>query len=80
MEKEFICINCPMGCRLAVTVADGKVAKVEGNSCNKGIAYAKQEAVNPMRVVTSLMRASNRKKTFSVKTTVPIPKKLIFNV
>ena len=60
-----------MGCRLSVTIEDGKVEKVEGNSCVKGAEYAKQEAVSPVRVVTSLMRASNRKKPFSVKTAAP---------
>ncbi len=67
-----------MGCQLSVTIEGSKMAKVEGNVCIKGAKYAKQEAVNPIRVVTSLMRASNREKPFSAKTAAPIPKQLIF--
>lgn len=78
MVKEFICINCPLGCRLTVTVEGDKVTGIEGNVCNRGVAYAEQEALNPLRIVTALMRASNREKPFSVKTAGPIPKRLIF--
>jgi CxxC motif-containing protein len=78
MEKQFVCVNCPMGCRLKVTVEGDKAIKVEGNICSKGADYAKQEAVNPMRVITSLMFAENREKPFSVKTAKPVPKKCLF--
>jgi len=78
MEKELICINCPMGCRLSIVMKSGHVEMVKGNVCSKGVEYAKQEAVNPIRVVTALMRAANREKPFSVKTAAPIPKHLIF--
>lgn len=78
MQKEFICINCPLGCRLSVTIDGNKVVLVEGNVCNRGVAYAEQEALNPLRTVTALMRASNRDKPFSVKTVGPVPKHLIF--
>jgi len=78
MEKELICINCPMGCRLSIVMKGNNVEMVIGNVCSKGVEYAKQEAVNPIRVVTSLMRPENREKPFSVKTASPIPKHLIF--
>lgn len=78
MIKNFICINCPLGCRLAVEIAGDKVVRVEGNICKRGVEYAEQEALNPLRIVTALMRAANRDKPFSVKTAGPIPKRLIF--
>ena len=30
-EKHLICIGCPMGCSLKVTMKDGIVDKIEGN-------------------------------------------------
>ena len=30
-EKNLICINCPLGCPLTVSMEDGEVKKVEGN-------------------------------------------------
>ena len=39
--RELICINCPLGCGLTVTLKDGDVVKVEGNTCPKGEAYGK---------------------------------------
>lgn len=77
-EKKFICINCPLGCRLTVKLEDGEVTKVLGNSCNRGELYGRQEAIAPKRVLTCLMRASNRQKPFSVKTVGPIPKEMLF--
>ena len=39
--RELICINCPLGCGLTVTLKDAEVVKVEGNTCPKGEAYGK---------------------------------------
>ena len=38
-KRELICIGCPMGCLLTVTLNQGKVEKVAGNTCPKGEAY-----------------------------------------
>ena len=41
MEKrELICIGCPMGCPLTVTLDGGAVVTVQGNTCPRGDAYA----------------------------------------
>jgi len=53
MQKEIICISCPMGCRLSVTLTGGKVSEVTGATCKKGVAYAELECTNPVRIVTS---------------------------
>ena len=34
--KSFICINCPLGCPLTVTVENGEVKSVTGNTCKRG--------------------------------------------
>ena len=49
--KELICVNCPKGCRVTVTIADGKVTDIKGYSCDKGKNYAAQETIRPMRVL-----------------------------
>lgn len=79
MEKELVCINCPMGCRLTVQVKGNEVISVAGNACPRGEAYARQEAVEPLRVLTCLMRINGRDRPFSVKTSAPIPKRLLFD-
>ncbi|MBR6822183.1 MAG: DUF1667 domain-containing protein [Clostridia bacterium] len=55
-NKELICINCPMGCRLNVTIEDGSVTEVTGNTCPRGREYALKEAVDPMRILTSTVK------------------------
>ena len=79
MEKHLVCINCPMGCRMTVVMENDKVSSVSGNTCPRGEEYARQEAVEPLRVLTSLMRVQGRDKPFSVKTSAPVPKRLLFD-
>lgn len=77
-EKELVCVVCPYGCRLHVTLEGEEVLEVAGNICPQGGIYARQEATRPMRVITSLMRAKNRDKPFSVRTRDTVPKALFF--
>ena len=78
MEQQITCINCPVGCLMTVTVEDGKVTSVTGNTCKRGVAYAEQECVAPQRMVTAVVTVQGRKTPVSVKTRTPIPKKDIF--
>ena len=47
--KEFVCIECPKGCRLKV---DDDM-NVTGNTCPRGKVYAINEMTCPKRVITS---------------------------
>ena len=78
MEHQITCINCPVGCRMQVTVENGEVTNVTGNSCLRGLNYAKQECIAPQRMVTAVVTVQNRKTPVSVKTRTPIPKEKIF--
>ena len=82
MEKrELTCIGCPMGCQLTVTMENGEVVTVEGNTCQKGDIYARKEVVNPTRIVTSTVRITGGdKERVSCKTANDIPKDKIFEV
>ena len=54
MTKKLICIACPRGCALTVTIDDAtNIIEVSGNSCPKGISYGKQEVLCPMRTLTT---------------------------
>ena len=78
--RELICINCPLGCGLTVTLKDGDVVKVEGNTCPKGEAYGKKEVTDPTRIVTSTVRVSGGVlSVVSVKTASDIPKEKIMD-
>ncbi len=78
MEQTITCINCPMGCRMTVTVENGQVTAVAGNACKRGERYAHQECVAPERMVTAVVPVTDRAMPVSVKTRTPIPKKDIF--
>ena len=55
-QKELVCVNCPKGCRITVTLEDGKVKEIRGFSCDKGKQYAAQETTRPMRILTTTVR------------------------
>ncbi|TRW27721.1 DUF1667 domain-containing protein [Criibacterium bergeronii] len=79
---DMTCINCPLGCRLHVEINDQGEITVAGNTCKLGENYAKQEAVSPKRIVTSIVRVDGiaNAHTLSVKTKEPVPKSKIFEV
>ena len=81
MEKrELICIGCPLGCPVTVTMEDGAVIKVESNTCKRGEDYARKEVTNPTRIVTSTVTVDGGcDVTVSVKTKIDIPKNKIFD-
>jgi CxxC motif-containing protein len=78
-KRDLICIGCPVGCNLTVTLESGSVMKVEGNTCPKGDTYARKEVTNPTRIVTSTVEVIGGSRPFiSVKTKNDIPKDKIF--
>ncbi len=53
MQKELVCVNCPKGCRIKVTLENQTVTDIQGYSCEKGRDYAAQETIRPMRILTT---------------------------
>ncbi len=81
MERTVTCINCPVGCRMTVTLTDaGGFVSVTGNTCPRGAVYAEQECTLPVRTVTAVLPAAGSEIPLSVKTSRPVPKKLIPDV
>ena len=78
-KRNLTCIVCPRGCQMVVTLVDGKVEKVEGNFCKRGVTYANDECTNPRRTVTSTVRCKSGA-VISVKTENTIPKDKMFEV
>lgn len=79
MIENLICITCPVGCMLEVTVVDGEIEKVTGNTCKRGDEYARKELVNPTRVVTTTVKVKGKREMLPVKTKNDIPKGKIFD-
>jgi len=79
-KRSLTCIICPMGCKIEVELSDGKIFNIEGNACDRGLSYAKEECTSPKRILTTLVRVKDGLlPVTSVKTTRPIPKALILS-
>lgn len=76
-QQVLTCISCPVGCRMTVTLKDGQVLSVEGNTCKRGEVYARQESVAPLRMVTAVAPVIGSATPISLKTEQPIPKQRI---
>jgi CxxC motif-containing protein len=80
-SREIICIVCPLGCQMEVSVDDSsKGYTVRGNSCKRGEQYGIKELTNPTRVLTTTVRLKNSLlKRLPVRSDSPIPKDIMFN-
>jgi CxxC motif-containing protein len=80
-KKQITCIVCPIGCKIMVKT-DGKNFEVcDGNKCIKGIEYARAEALDPKRMLTSSVFVKNGEwPLVSVKSSEPVPKNSLFTV
>ncbi|MGB7537708.1 MAG: DUF1667 domain-containing protein [Anaerolineales bacterium] len=75
---EFICIACPIGCLLTVTVPAGGEVVVTGNRCPKGAVYGREEMLSPKRVVTAVVRTDSQVfPCIPVRTDQSLPRALI---
>jgi CxxC motif-containing protein len=73
--SHYLCIGCPLGCRLEVDADGPDVVEVRGFACSRGDRFARQEHVAPRRHLTTTVRV--RGGTWSrlpVKTAASIPK------
>jgi len=80
-EKRITCIVCPIGCKIIVKT-DGKLIKnLDGNKCVKGIEYAKNEALDPRRMLTTSVLVKNGEwPLVSVKSSQPVQKDKVFKI
>ncbi|MBQ4469467.1 MAG: DUF1667 domain-containing protein [Synergistaceae bacterium] len=81
-ERKFICVSCPLGCGLTVSLNDsGEVVKVEGNTCPRGESYARSEVKDPRRVFASTVRVKGGKlPVCPIRSKTPAPKGKLFEI
>ncbi len=79
--KELICVSCPIGCAVTVTLDENnEVVSVTGNTCKRGDSYARQECTHPERMLTSTVKVTgSRLPVVPVKSAKPVPKELLLD-
>jgi CxxC motif-containing protein len=81
VKENIVCVGCPMGCLVTLTVENNRVIAFEGNKCKQGEKYTTEEYRNPVRVLsTTLLTAGSAQPLLPVRTSVPIPKSKILEV
>ena len=78
---ELTCICCPVGCVLRCEIEGDAVRGVSGNGCKRGVEYAGQECIAPVRVVTgSVPVCGGSLARVSVKTASAVARERILDV
>ncbi|OJX43911.1 MAG: molybdopterin oxidoreductase [Chloroflexi bacterium 44-23] len=72
--EKVICVTCPKGCTLEVTLEGDTIIKVE-NGCKRGHEYVHQELTDPRRMVASSVQVKGGlHPLLPVYTSAPFPK------
>ena len=75
--KEFVCIECPKGCRLSID----ENLNVTVNTCIRGKKYAINEVTCPKRIITSTVVVNSKiVSRLPVMTENDVPKELMFDI
>ena len=74
--KKLVCIVCPKGC--ALSVDEDRDYAVSGAACKRGESYGRNEARNPLRILTSSVAVEGALyPRCPVKSGGPIPRELL---
>ncbi len=81
MQKNIICVACPMGCGITVDLSDsGEILSVTGNTCKRGDAYARSECTNPVRSLATTVKVDGGiHNVVPCKSAGPLPKGMIMD-
>ena len=82
ITKEVVCLQCPFACRIEVAIdkESNEIVSFKNQKCKRGEAYARQEVISPVRVLTTTVRIISEDKEhplLPVQTERPIPKELL---
>lgn len=79
MNKEMICVACPIGCSLVVELdKSGHVLTVAGNQCKRGEEYAITECTAPTRTLTTTAKVTGGiTPLIPVRSEKPLPKETL---
>jgi CxxC motif-containing protein len=78
-ENTFICIGCPLGCEVTLTInKKGDVVGFANNKCKEGEKYVLEEYRNPVRTLTAtVLTQSSSQPLLAVRTNKPILKTML---
>ncbi|MEA3363091.1 MAG: DUF1667 domain-containing protein [Thermodesulfobacteriota bacterium] len=80
-KKHLTCIGCPMGCPLELVIVDGKIREITGNECKRGEDYARQEYIDPRRMISTTVSCNaGLWLRLPVKTAEAVPKDKVMAV
>ena len=82
MKVMLDCIVCPASCHIQVEMDENKKVKaVTGNTCKRGLEYARTEVTAPVRMVTSTVAVEGGTvRRLPVVTSASVPREKIFAV
>ena len=80
-ENQITCIICPIGCKILVRTDGTDFELLDGNKCKRGVEYARSEALDPRRMLTTSVLVTNGEwPLVSVKSSKTVPKDKLFSV
>lgn len=72
---HYLCIGCPLGCRLEVEEDQEQIVAIRGFSCKLGKDYAEREHTDPRRMLTTTVAIDGALwARLPVRTASPVPK------
>ena len=74
MQKEIICTVCPRGCHVLVEGDEKSVLSMDGYGCKRGMTYAEAEYLNPVRILTTIVKVADKEELVPVRSSAPVPK------
>jgi len=78
---RLTCVLCPVGCELEVRKDEAGNLEVRGNQCEKGVPFAVEEVLRPMRnLATSVPVRGTAARMVSVRLSGRIPREMIFPI
>lgn len=81
LVDRLTCVLCPVGCELEVRGDRTGDLEVSGNQCDKGVPFAVEEVLRPMRnLATSVPIRGASARTVSVRLSASVPREMIFPV
>jgi CxxC motif-containing protein len=80
MNERLTCVLCPIGCQLEAVRRDGEL-EVSGQECPKGVDFAVQEILHPMRNLSaSVPLRGTASRMVSVRLSAPVPRDKIYPI
>lgn len=81
MNKEMVCVVCPVSCRMSVEINEAGDIFVSGNKCKRGPVYAQKELTNPTRKVSTTVKIDGAiHLRLPVKSDQEVPKALLLDI